>query len=60
VAGRERKESVASAGAGQEALSPEDREIIANLDLLDDPSVIDAPGEVDEMDIFVPSGRRQG
>lgn len=60
VADRERGESVASAGAGQESLSPEDREIIANLDLLEDPSAIDAPGEVDEMEIFVPSGRRQG
>jgi hypothetical protein len=60
VADREREESVASTGAGQDALSPEDREIIANLDLLEDPSAIDAPGEVDEMEIFVPSGRRQG
>jgi hypothetical protein len=58
--GRERGESVASAGAGQESLSPEDRDIIANLDLLEDPSAIDALGEVDEMEIFVPSGRRQG
>lgn len=60
VAVRERGESTASAGADQEPLSPEDREIIANLDLLEDPSAIEAPGEVDEMDIFVPSGRRQG
>ncbi|NJD61432.1 MAG: hypothetical protein FIA93_01765 [Deltaproteobacteria bacterium] len=60
VAGREREKSVASAGAGQEPLSPEDRDIIANLDLLEDPAGIDAPGEVDEMEIFVPSGRRQG
>ncbi|MGE5752593.1 MAG: hypothetical protein ACM319_03035, partial [Deltaproteobacteria bacterium] len=58
VASREREESAAS--AGQEPLNPEDREIIANLDLLEDPSAIDAPGEVDEMEIFVPSGRRQG
>jgi hypothetical protein len=60
VAGRERTETVASAGDVQEPLSPEDREIIANLDLLEDPSALDSSGEVDEMDIFVPSGRRQG
>lgn len=60
VAERERGESTASAGADQEPLSTEDREIIANLDLLEDPSAIEAPGEFDEMDIFAPSGRRQG
>jgi anti-sigma factor RsiW len=41
-------------------LTQEERDIIAHLDVLEDPSDLDAPGEVDEMEIFVPSRRRQG
>jgi anti-sigma factor RsiW len=40
-------------------LSPEDREIVANLDILEDPELLDEP-PVDEMEIFVPSSRQQG
>jgi len=49
----------AAARAGGE-LTPEDREIVAHLDVLEDPSAFDAPGDVDEMEIFEPSRRRQG
>jgi anti-sigma factor RsiW len=44
----------------EKELSPEEREIIAYLDVLEDPSSLDAPGDVDEMEIFAPSGRSRG
>ena len=40
-------------------LSPEDREIVANLEILEDPDLFDEP-QIDEMEIFVPSFRRRG
>jgi anti-sigma factor RsiW len=40
-------------------LSPEDREIVANLEILEDPQLLDEP-PVDEMEIFVPSSRQRG
>jgi len=43
-----------------EQLTPEDREIIANLDILEDPSDLDPPGDVDEMEIFAPPARSRG
>lgn len=45
---------------GHEQLTPEDREIVAHLDVLEDPSALDAPGDVDELEILAPPGRRQG
>jgi anti-sigma factor RsiW len=44
----------------EKELSPEEREIIAYLDVLEDPSILDAPGDVDEMEIFTPSVRSRG
>jgi len=43
-----------------EELSADEREIVAHLDILEDPAAFDEPGEVDEMEIFVTSGRRRG
>ena len=40
-------------------LSPEDREIVANLEILEDPELFDEP-PIDEMEIFVPSSRQRG
>jgi anti-sigma factor RsiW len=40
-------------------LSPEDREIVANLEILEDPELLDEP-PVDEMEIFAPSSRQRG
>jgi len=54
-----RRETPSVARAGAE-LTPEERDIIAHLDILEDPSALDAPGDVDEMDIFEPPHRRQG
>jgi anti-sigma factor RsiW len=48
---------------GDPQLTPEDREIIAHLDILEDPAALDAAGEVDEVDeleIFAPAGRSRG
>ncbi len=45
-------------GAG-ERLSPEDREIVANLEILEDPDLFDDP-EIEDMEIFIPSSQQQG
>ena len=52
----EKKAPVASAG---EELSPEDREIVAYLEVLEDPDLFEEP-PVDEMEIFVPSAKQRG
>jgi anti-sigma factor RsiW len=59
AAGREPAPAAAAARIGSE-LTPEEQEIIAHLDVLEDPAALDAPGDIDEMEIFTPSGRRQG
>lgn len=43
-----------------EELTAEEREIVAYLDILEDPSELESPDEVDEMEIFAPSGRSRG
>ena len=43
-----------------EQLTPEEREIIANLDLLEDSSDFDSPGDVDEMELIAPPARSRG
>jgi len=53
------RQAPATARVGGE-LTSEEQEIIAHLDVLEDPSAFDAPGDVDEMEIFEPSRRRQG
>jgi anti-sigma factor RsiW len=50
---------VAAQTAGEQ-LTPEEREIIAYLDILEDPSDLDSPGDVDEMEMFAPPGRGHG
>lgn len=45
--------------AAREELSPEDREIVAYLEVLEDPDLFEEP-PVDEMEIFVPSGNQRG
>ncbi|MDH3238080.1 MAG: zf-HC2 domain-containing protein [Deltaproteobacteria bacterium] len=42
-----------------EQLSPEDREIVANLEVLEDPDLFDEP-EIEEMEIFIPSSQQRG
>ena len=42
-----------------EQLSQEDREIVANLEVLEDPDLFDEP-QIDEMEIFVPSAQQRG
>jgi anti-sigma factor RsiW len=42
-----------------EQLSPEDREIVANLDVLEDPDLFEEP-EIEEMEIFIPSPQQRG
>lgn len=50
----------ASTGGGVPDLSAEEREIVAYLEVLEDPSALDEPGEVDEMELLEPSGKRRG
>jgi len=45
-------------GTGEQ-LSPEDREIVANLDILEDPDLFNEP-DIEEMEIFVPSSQQRG
>ncbi len=48
------------AQTAREELTPEEREIVAYLDILEDPSDLEAPDDVDEMEIFEPTGRSRG
>ena len=45
-------------GTGEQ-LSPEDREIVANLEILEDPDLFNEP-DIEEMEIFVPSSQQRG
>jgi anti-sigma factor RsiW len=42
-----------------EPLSPEDREIVANLEILEDPDLFNEPA-IEEMEIFIPPSRQRG
>lgn len=57
---RETMSTSTAARTAAEPLTPEEREIIAHLDILEDPSDLDPPGDVDEMEMFAPPGRRHG
>lgn len=46
--------------AAREELTEEEREIVAWLEVLEDPASFEEPGEVDEMEIFLPPVRNQG
>lgn len=52
-------EAVADSRAGAD-LTPEERDIVAHLDILEDPSALDEPSEVDELEIVEPAGRSKG
>ncbi len=41
-------------------LTPEEREIVAHLEVLEDPAALDEPSEIDELEIVEPAGRRKG
>ena len=45
--------------AGIEDLSPEDREIVAHLEVLEDPDLFDGL-EIEEIEIFIPPPRQRG
>lgn len=45
-------------GTGEQ-LSPGDREIVANLEILEDPDLFNEP-DIEEMEIFVPSSQQRG
>lgn len=49
----------ARAVAGEE-LSAEDREIVAYLEVLEDPQAFEEPGEIDELEIFLAPGGARG
>ncbi len=58
-AGRDPVQAVASArGAGE--MTPEEREIVAHLEVLEDPSALEDPGLMDEMENFIPTGSKKG
>jgi hypothetical protein len=45
----------------QEELSPEDREIVANLEVFEDPALFnETEAEIEEMEFFVPSAGKRG
>ncbi len=41
-------------------LTPEEREIVAYLEVLEDPASLDEPSEIDELEIVEPAGRSRG
>ncbi len=51
--------SVADARAGAD-LTPEERDIVAHLEVLEDPAALDEPSEVDELDVVEPAARSKG
>lgn len=61
LAGPERPAGEARTVAGEE-LSPEEREIVAYLEILEDPQALEEPAEIEELEIFLAPGttRRQG
>lgn len=54
------KEKAPRSEIAREELTAEEREIIAYLDILEEPTDLDAPEDVDEMEIFEPTGRSRG
>lgn len=46
--------------AAREELTEEEREIVAYLEVLEDTSSFEEPGEVDEMEIFLPPAQSRG
>lgn len=52
-------EAVADSRAGRD-LTPEERDIVAHLDILEDPSALDEPAEIDDLEIVEPAVRSKG
>jgi len=50
----------AAAVSVREGLTPEEREIVAWLEVLEDPDSFEEPDEVDEMEILLPASRSRG
>lgn len=57
----------ATAAAGRAAvahdgsdLSPEEREIVAYIEVLEDPAALDEPSEIDDLDLVAPAARKKG
>lgn len=48
------------APVGNGELTSEEREIIAHLDILEDPASIEEPGEIDDLEIFAPADGGKG
>ncbi|GAB4370886.1 MAG: hypothetical protein Kow00128_18310 [Deltaproteobacteria bacterium] len=59
-AGAAPREPEAPAVAAREDLTPEEREIVAYLEVLEDPSSFEEPDEIDEMEILLPGERKAG
>lgn len=59
LAGPEPSAGEAGAVAGDE-LSPDEREIIAYLEVLEDPQAFEEPGDIDELEIFFAPGTTRG
>lgn len=69
VAGRSAEAPMPGAGAGGTAvadaragadLTPEERDIVAHLDVLEDPAVLDEPTDIDDLEIVEPNGGKRG
>lgn len=48
------------AAAAREELTPEEREIVAYLEVLEDPASFEESAEIDEMEIFLPAAKKPG
>ncbi|OGP33085.1 MAG: hypothetical protein A2X88_09550 [Deltaproteobacteria bacterium GWC2_65_14] len=59
-AARETRAPEGTAVAGREELAAEEREIVAYLEILEDPASFEEPGGIDEMEMFLPDGKKQG
>jgi len=57
---RETRPPEGTAVADRGELAAEEREIVAYLEILEDPSSFEEPGEIDEMEMFLPEGGKQG
>lgn len=48
------------ARSAREELGAEEREIVAYLEILEDPSSLEEQGGIDELEMFLPDGKQQG
>ncbi len=52
--------AAATGGGASAALTPEDRDIVAHLEVLEDPAAFEEPSEVDELEIVEPAAGSKG